>query len=384
MEIIQAIKFRIYPNKEQQYIINCTLGCCRYIYNHMLDRNIKAYKRRGEHLSYITMQNLLPKMKKYLPWLKEVDSQALKYACRQLDTAYKKFFKHEAGFPKFHKKSGRQAYTTTNATTIYLHDKSIKIPVVGLLKARGIRPLPDNAKICYATVSLEPDGKYYISVTYKYQAEEPPVAPKDINNLKFLGLDYKSDGLYMDSEFRTADMPHWYRKSQAKLAREQRKLSRKQGSRKGEKKSYGWKKQHKKVARLHRKIAHQREDFLHKLSKTLADTYDVIAIENINMKTISNKGFGNGKATMDNGYGKFTTFLKQKLDRQRKQLIKVDKWYPSSQICSCCGYRNKELKNLQIRKWECPRCGVKHDRDHNAAVNIRNEAIRLLAMEAAA
>lgn len=236
MEIIQATKFRIYPNRIQQHTIDCILGSCRYIYNHMLDRNIKAYKRRGEHMSYVSMQNLLPRMKKYLPWLKEADSQALKYACRQLDTAYQKFFKHEAGFPKFHKKSGRQSYTTTKAASIHLYDRSIKIPIVGILKARGIRFLPDNAQICYATVSLEPDGKYYISVTYKYRAEEPPVVSKDINDLKILGLDYKSDSLYMDSEFRTADMPHWYRKSQAKLSREQRKLSKKQGSRKGEKK----------------------------------------------------------------------------------------------------------------------------------------------------
>lgn len=370
MQITMATKFRLYPNKTQSKQIDDTLDCCRYVYNHMLSRNIKAYKRRGEHLSYIDMQNLLPIMKSYTPWL-NMDSQALKYACRQLDTAYQKFFKHEAGFPKFHKKHGRQAYTSTNAKAIHIDGNRVKIPTLGWVKARGIRILPADARICYITVNRDPDGKYYGSITYKYEKDVPTHAIMTV-----IGLDYKSNGLYMDSNNMTADMPHWFRDSQTKLAKEQRKLSRKQGSRKSETKSSGWRKQYLKVARLQKKISNQREDYLHKLSKQLADAYDAIAIEDLDMRALSNSGFGNGKATLDNAYGKFTTMLEYKLKNQGKRLIKVDRLYPSSQICSNCGSRQKIP--LSQRKYRCPCCGYVIDRDYNAAINIRNEAQRML------
>lgn len=371
-----AAKCRAYPNRMQASAIKHTLSCCRYIYNHMLERNNKIYERRKEHMSYMTMQNLLPRMKEYHPWLKDADSQALKYACRQVDTAFQKFFKHEAGHPVFHSKKGRQSYTTTNSTSIHISDdhKKVKIPILGWIKVRGLH-LPDNVKVNFATVSLEPDGNYYISINYKYETDVPVTTVKVP---KFLGLDYKSDGLYVDSEGSCADMPHWFRESQAKLARQQRRLSRKTGSRKGERKSKGWWKQHRKVAKLQSKAKHQRLDHLHKLSRSLAETYDVIGVEDLDMKAISNKGFGNGKATMDNGYGMFITMLSYKLSWNGGQLVKISRWYPSSQVCSCCGYRNTNTKDLKVRRWVCPECGTLHDRDVNAAVNIRNEAIRLL------
>ena len=171
-------------------------------------------------------------------------------------------------------------------------------------------------------------------------------------------------------------MPHYFRESQAKLRRYQRRLSHKVGSKKGERNSSGWIKQHHKVTRLQSRIANQRSDYLHKLSKELADTCDIIAVEALNMRAISNKGFGNGKATLDNGYGMFTTMLGYKLRYQGKQLIKVDKWYPSSQICSDCG--NKQKIPLSTRTYRCPCCGLLIDRDHNAAINIKNEALRLV------
>lgn len=373
MLIIRASKGRAYFNKTQQAIVDDTFDACRYVYNEMLARNKKVYKRREEHLSYNDMQNLLPVMKTYKPWLKDADSQALKYACRQVDTAYKKFFKHETRFPQFHSKKGRQCYTTTKASAIHVGNGKVKLPLLGWIRIRGMKPIPESVKICYASVSREPDGTYYVSITYK---EERIVVPRKANNI--LALDYKSDGLYVDSDGKCADMPHWFRESQAKLARQQRRLSKKQGSRKGERKSRGWLKQHRKVAKLQRKTANQRLDYLHKKSLELAENYDVIGVETLNMRSMSNKDFGNGKATLDNGYGMFLAMLGYKLEERGKQLIKVDKWYPSSQICSCCGYQNKALKNLQIRKWTCPVCGAHHDRDHNAAVNIRNEVIRIL------
>ena len=379
MQIIKATKGRLYLTKEQQIQIDKTLNVCRYIYNEMLARNQKVYIRRGEHLSYIEMQNLLPKMKAYLPWLKEVDSRAIKYACRHLDNAYKKFFNHEAGFPNFHSKRRRQSYTTEHPTTIKVSKNKVQLPKLGYLKVRGLRQLPNSAKICFATVSKEPNGKYYVSITYKY---EEIMAPKPIN--KTLGLDYKSNGLYMDSNDKVANEPHWFRENQAKLRRLQRSLSRRVGSKHGERKSQGWLKQHRKVTKLQEHIANQRKDFLHKLSKELVDSYDLIAVEDLDMKALSNKGFKNGKATMDNGYGMFTSMLEYKLKYQGKHLVRVDKFFPSSQLCSCCGYQNKEIKDLSIRKWTCPQCGTIHDRDLNSAINIKNEALRLIKAEKSA
>lgn len=380
--LICAAKCRAYPNKSQSKTIHHTLNCCRYVYNHMIARNNKVYDRRKEHLSYIAMQNLLPVMKKYLPWLKDADSQALKYACKQVDTAFQKFFKHKTGYPNFHSKKGRQSYTTTNGLNIHIdRDKlKIRLPIVGWIKVRGLH-LPANIKINFATVSYEPDGSYYISINYKYEAEGIPAVS---TVPRILGLDYKSDGLYVDSDGNCAEMPHWFRENQAKLTRQQRRLSKKRGSRKGERKSDSWWKQHRKVSKLQSKAKHQRLDYLHKLSRILADTYDIVAAEDINMRSLSNKGFGNGKATMDNGYGMFTTMLEYKLSRNGKQHVKVDRFYPSSQLCSCCGHRNEEVKNLKIRRWACPECGVIHDRDINAAVNIKNEAIRLLGLKTVA
>lgn len=320
MLINKALKVRVYPNKAQTEKIDVTFGCCRYIHNEMLSRNQKVYQRRGEHLSYIAMQNLLPTMKKYKPWLQNVDSQALKNACRHLDTAYKKFFRNEAGFPKYHRKHGTQSYTTTQISSIKVDGKKVRLPCLGWIKVKGLRYLPENSKICMATVSREPDGKYYVSISYKYEADIQPVLVHSV-----LGLDYKSNGLYTDSNGNTPCTPHWFCENQAKLAKMQKLLSRKVGSGKGERKSSGWMKQHTRIAKFQKHIANQRKNYLHVLSKRLADQYDAIAIEDINMKSLSNKSFGNGKATMDNGYGVFTTMLDYKLRHQGKKLIKIDK-----------------------------------------------------------
>ena len=174
-------------------------------------------------------------------------------------------------------------------------------------------------------------------------------------------------------------MPHYFRESQAKLRKAQRKLAKKQGNLRGQKKSKGWMKQHKRVVKIQKHIANQRNDFLHKESKYLVDTYSGIAVEDIDIRSLSNKGFGNGKATLDNGYGEFRRQLEYKLSVQGKPFVKVDKWFPSSQLCCFCGYQNKELKDLSIRKWECPKCGAEHDRDINASINICDEGLRILA-----
>lgn len=371
--IVKALRTRIYPTAEQKKRIDNTIDCCRFVYNHMLARNEKLYKRRGEHLNYNSMQNLLPEMKVYLPWLAEADSQALKYACRQLDTAYSKFFKKQAGFPKFKRKRAEvQSYTTTKASAIHYEDGKVKLPCLGWVKTPDKREL--IGKICYATVTRE-HGRYFVSITYKTTVsyEEKPIDRENV-----LGFDYKSDGLYVDSNGDAAEMPHFYRESQEKLSKTQRRLSRKKGSRKGEKRSGNYLRQQKKLQKLSAHVADQRRDYLHKLSTAIAKQYDAVCVESLNMKAMSNKGFGNGKATLDNGYGMFLNMLDYKLRWGGKQLVKIDKWYPSSQICHCCGTVHKELKNLQIRSWTCLDCSAHHNRDHNAAINIKEEGLKLL------
>lgn len=378
MEIIKALKMRIYPDDSQKAKIDKTIGSCRFIYNHMLDRNKKAYSRRKEHLTYNNMQNLLPIMKDYLPWLKEADSQALKYACRQVDVAYKNFFAKRTGFPKFKsKKKCKASYTSTNKTSIdYLPtEQMVKLPFLGWMKCSDKRVLKDY-DFKYATISKVND-KYYVSITYSIEKDIKPIT---INENQVVGLDYKSDGLYADNNGFMVNMPHYFRQAQAKLKSEQRKLRLKQGFKKGQKQSNRFKKQLLKVAKLQEHIANERKDFLHKLSTKLSKDYDAICIEDLNMQSLSNKSFGNGKATLDNAWGMFTVMLDYKLQEQGKQLIKIDKFYPSSQTCSICGCINKEVKNLSVRKWECPSCGTTHNRDINAAVNIRNEGLRLLGL----
>lgn len=376
MEIIRALKMRIYPNDEQKVKIDKTLGTCRFVYNHMLARNQKMYERREEHLSYNEMQNLLPVMKNYLPWMKEADSQALKHACRQLNTAYDRFFKKKSGFPKFHsKRMNRQAYTTTFKTGIAYdsENREVKLPCLGWMRCSDNRIL-SNPDFKYATVSRQ-NRKYYVSITYSIEKTVHPVA---VSESQALGLDYKSDGLYVDSNGNMAGVPKWFRDSQAKLKKEQRKLRNKVGSQKGETKSRGYLKQLQKVRNLHEHIANQRLDYLQKESTRLADQYDAILIEDLDMKAIANKGFGNGKATFDNGWGMFTTMLDYKMTERGKRLQKIDRWYPSSQTCNVCGCVNEDVKNLNIRKWTCPHCGAEHDRDINAALNIKLEGLRLL------
>ncbi|MGN0483520.1 MAG: RNA-guided endonuclease InsQ/TnpB family protein, partial [Lachnospiraceae bacterium] len=244
----------------------------------------------------------------------------------------------------------------------------------GIVKAVIHREPPAGWLIKSATISQERDGKFYASVLFEYKEVIVPIPVSD----NAIGLDYASDGLYVDDKGNVGSNHKYYRKSHRKLAQAQRKLSRMQGSKKNHPKSNNYKKQLRKVNRIHRHIACQRLDHLHKISTGIANRYDVICVESLSMRAMANKGFGNGKATLDNGYGMFLTMLKYKLHDRGKYFVKIDKWYPSSQICHCCGYRNPEVKDLKIRRWICPDCGTTHDRDHNAAINIKNEGFRLL------
>ena len=372
----KAIKYRLYPATEQAVMFAKTFGCCRKIYNLMLNDKLESYKTTGKFAS------VTPAMyKKDYPFLKEVDSLALTNAQLNLQGAFRSCFdksrKKQNGFPKFKSaKRSRKSYTTNNQHgTIEIKENSIKLPKIGEVKAAIHRNPEDGWVIKSATISQEPDGKYYASVLFEFTA---PVCSceADINNA--IGLDYASDGLYVDSNGNVGTNHKFYRESQKKLAKAQRRLSRMKGSKKGEVKSNNYLKQLKKVNKIHNHTANQRRDNLHKLSTEIANRYDVVCVESLNMRSMANKGFGNGKATLDNGYGKFLEMLEYKLADRHKYFVKVDKWYPSSQICSCCGERNPLLKDLKIREWSCPACGVFHERDINAAVNILHEGLRLL------
>ena len=369
----KAIKYRIYPNKEQRDLILKTFDCSRFVYNYMLEMSIKAHEN-GEFLCTRNSFNyLLPSLKRKLPWLKEVGSKALESANNNLATAFSKFFKKETNFPKFHKKKLSGSYTTSLVgRNIALLDKGIKLPKLGKVKASLHRMPKKGWKLKAATILQSSDGKFYASVLFEYKNDVNYQI--DLNNA--IGLDYASNGLFIDNNGNMGTNHKFYREAQKKLAKEQRKLSRMKGSKKNEPKSNNYIKQLCKTNKIHRHIANQRLDNLHKLSIEIANQYDVVCVESLNMRSIANRGFGNGKATMDNGYGTFLNMLEYKLSDRGKALVKVDKFYPSSQLCSCCG--NKKKLALSDRKYICT-CGLEIDRDLNAAINIKNEGLRSLA-----
>ena len=371
----RAIKYRAYPTTEQSIKFAKSFGCCRKVYNLMLSDKIESYKSTGKFTAVTPA-----KYKKDYPYLKEVDSLALANKQLDLQEAFRNCFsksrKKNNRFPKFKSaKHSRKSYTTNNQHgTVAVTDDSIKLPKIGYVKAVIHRKPDNNWAVKSATVSKESDGKFYISVLFEFaDAVNSYVA----NTANAIGLDYASDGLYVDNNGNVGTNHKYYRESHDKLAKAQRKLSRMQGAKKHEVKSNNYRKQLYKVNKIHRHIANQRLDNLHKISTEIANQYDVVCVETLNMKSMSNKGFGNGKATLDNGYGKFLSMLEYKLSERNKYLVKVDKWFASSQICHCCGSVHPEMKNLAIRTMKCD-CGLTISRDQNAAINILHEGLRIL------
>ena len=360
----KAYKFRIYPNAEQQIILAKTFGCVRFIYNQMLSDKINYYEETKQKLN-----NTPAQYKSKFPWLKEVDSLALANAQMNLQTAYNNFFRNpKIGFPKFKsKKSNRRSYTTNCVNgNISIDNGFLKLPKVGLVKLKQHRLILSNYKLKSVTISQTPSGKYYASVLFEYENQ---IQEQELHD--FLGLDFSMHGLYKDSNGNEPAYPRYYRQAEERLKREQRKLSLMQ------KGSKNRSKQRIKVANLHEKVANQRKDFLHKQSRQIANAYDCVCIENLDMKAMS-QSLNFGKSVADDGWGMFVTFLKYKLEETGKRLVKVNKFFASSQICNVCGYKNTATKNLSIRAWDCPECGAHHDRDINAAINIRNEGMRLV------
>ena len=302
-------------------------------------------------------------------FLREVDSISLQQSLRHLDTAFQNFFKRpKTGFPRFKsKKNHKNSYSTICINgNITISDGYLKLPKIGQVRLKQHRSVPKGYRLKSVTISQTPGGRYYASILFEYEDQIPE---KEMHS--FLGLDFSMHGLYRDSNGNEPAYPRYYRKAEKKLAREQRRLSKMQ------KGSNNRRKQRMKVAKLHEKVCNQRKDFLHKQSRQIANAYDCVCVEDLDMKAMS-QSLKFGKSVSDNGWGMFTTFLKYKLKEQGKKLVKVDRFFASSQICSACGYKNMKTKDLALRQWDCPQCGTHHDRDINAAINIRNEGMRLV------
>lgn len=374
-----AIRYRIMPNCSQRTLCIKTFGCCRFVYNQILELQEQLYQSGAKHMSRIDANNHCNRvLKEEYPWLREVDKFALTNSIYHLEDGYQRMFSHLGKKPRYKSaKRSRRSYTTncTNGN-IVVGDNYIKLPKVGKVKAVIHRKTDLSWTVKSATISMESDGSWYCSVLYEYDKNIVPVVPDKDNAI---GLDYKSDGLYYDSEGNIATEHKYYRESQDKLAKEQRRLSRKVGSKKGETPSNNFKKQQLRVNKVHRHTANQRKDFLHKKSTEIANQYDIVCVESLNMCSMSNKGFGNGKATMDNGYGMFLNMLEYKLRDRGKYFVKVPKWFPSSQTCHKCGMIHPEMKNLSNGHIRCE-CGYTNQRDYNAALNIRDKGLEMLGI----
>lgn len=360
----KGIKFRIYPNREQRNLINQTLGCCRLIYNKGLAMRNEAFENGGK-IGYSQTSAMLTELKKCdgFAFLKTVDSIALQQSLRDLDRGFVNFFQKRASHPTFKSKHNRhQSYRTVNqGDNIRIAGKYIKLPKLGYVK---IRQSMEVGKIKNVTIDHTPTGKYFAVLNVEFEAQPIP------NNGGCIGIDVGIKEFYSDSNGKVVSNPKYLEKSMRKLIREQRKLSRKQ------KNSNNRNKQRVRVALVHEKITNQRNDFLQKQSTMLIRENQTICIEDLKVKNMMR----NHKLAQHIGsasWSKFFDMLKYKSVWYGNDVIEVPTMYPSSQTCSCCGYKNPLVKNLAVRVWECPDCHTVHNRDTNASMNILKKGLQM-------
>ncbi len=365
----KAFRYRIYPNKKQQELIQKTFGCSRFVYNYFLGIRIKEYENNKKSVGYNDTSKMLTSLKKELEWLKEPDKDSLQKSLKDLDMAYQKFFKEHSGFPKFKSKKDRYKSYRTSCTNnnISFCDKHIKLPKLGMIKIRD-KQIPQG-RILNATISQEPNGHYYCSLCCT-EIELPQYQQTNKN----VGIDLGIADFAIFSDGTKIENPRFFEKSEDKLAKLQRELSRKTigGS--------NWNKARIKVANLQKHISNQRQDFLHKLTTEIVKSFDTICIEDLDVKSMKETDSKTrNKRVGDVSWSEFRKQLTYKSNWYGKQLSVVDRYYPSSQICHVCGERDGK-KSEDIRKWICPHCGALHDRDINASINILNEGLKILSI----
>ena len=363
-KVMKGYKFRLYPNKEQQIYFQKCFGCCRFLWNHMLADKIAYYEEFQESLD-----TQPPAYKSEYPFLKEVDSLALTSEYRDLNTAFKNFFRDtNVGYPKFKKKhNNHKSYTTYNQKgSVAIVDKYVKLPKIGYVKMKQSQPVLGSIK--NATVSQAPSGKYYISFNVEIWERELPKTEKEI------GLDLGIKELLITSDKKHFENPNTLYKDEKQLAKLQRQLANKK------KFSNNWYKQKHKIALLHEKIVNIRKDNLHKISHKLVQENQLIVSEDLKISNMI-KNHHLAKSIADASWYEITRQLSYKSDWYGRLYVKINTYYPSSQTCNCCGFKNSITKDLAVRDWTCPQCGTYHDRDENAADNILAEGKRIVELQ---
>lgn len=373
----KAYRFRICPDAKQIDIINKTIGCARWIYNHFL-----AKAKENRYKNKTAYKNKIPALKREYEWLKESDSIALQQAVENLDDAFKRFFKGQNNFPKFKsKKNDHQSYRTqyfkrksgVESIVVDGENHKIKLPKLGWVKYRKSREV--KGRIQNATIKRSKTGKYYISIAVEQEIEIDDEKRQDTDKAIGIDLGLKTYLTSYNGEFDEIENPKHLAKYERKLAHLQKKLAKKK------KGSNNWKKVKEKIAKLHEKIANIREDFLHKLSLRIVRENQTIIVEDLNVKGML-KNTRLAKHISDVAWGNFKTFLEYKADWYDREFHKVNTWFASTQLCNKCDTKNPKLKDLKIREWTCEKCGTVHKRDENAAVNIRKQGLRDLQKSA--
>ena len=364
----KAIKVKLKPNIEQQQLLAQCFGSCRWYWNYCLDLWDTAYKKTGKGLSRSKIQALLPKLKKAEKtcWLKIPHSQSLQVVAMNLDAAFKNFYAKQTGKPSFKSKHGKQSLSFPQSVKVK-KGGYVKIPKLGLMKANLPNWIDETFNFSMVTISKNKIGKYYISFLYEIENKTP------ISQGKAIGIDLGLTYFIITSEGEKIDNPRFTEKHQKNLKVKQQRLSRKKKDSKNRAKA------RLKVAKVHNKITNSREDFLHKLSRKIVDDNQVICVENLNIKgMVKNRKLA--LAIHQVGWGMFCTMLSYKAKELGKVYQEIDRFFPSSKTCSNCGHKVESL-SLNIRSWKCSSCGTTHDRDINAAINIKNEGLRILGHE---